>query len=46
MNTLNKIKKKRYRGEKYNEGRRESANNMIGMRLQREEAREHEEDGR
>jgi len=43
MNTfLNKIEKKRQRVGEYNGKRRESANNMVGMGLQREEAREHE----
>jgi len=41
MNThLNKIEKKR--GGDYNRGKRESANNMIDMELQREEAKKHE----
>jgi len=42
MNTLNKLEKKRQRGGEYNGGRRESANNMVGIGLQREEAKEHE----
>ena len=43
---LNKIEKKRQRGREYNEGRKENANNMVDMDLQREEGKEHEEDGR
>jgi len=46
MNTHFKIKKKRQRGGEYNGKRRESANYMIDIELQREETREHEEDGR
>ena len=40
------MRKKKKRGREYNGGWRESANNMIGIGLQREEARKHKEDSR